>query len=339
MKIAIIGAGWYGCHLSISLLQKGHEVKIFEKEGHTISGASRYNQNRLHQGFHYPRDYETRRQSLEGFSWFVEHYGHLTKEIKHNVYGVADTQSLVDFETYKQVMTATGLIYNEAIVSKLEERFINVSGMINTTERLILNHQATKYFDDVLSKHLTLNTYIDLSNELVLGKLKNEYDYVIDCTWGTARKITGLDYYYEPCIYFYYRNRTDMDFAFTLMDGKFFSIYPYENDIFTLTSVANTPIGQTFNRNEIAGMFREADGYEYIKNKRKSFESEVLEYYPEFLNDFEYIEPVYSLKTKLVSGTDFRGCVVKSEDNLISVFSGKIDTLHIAENLIFEIIS
>ena len=28
----IVGAGWMGCHLAYSLIQKGHTVKIFEKK-------------------------------------------------------------------------------------------------------------------------------------------------------------------------------------------------------------------------------------------------------------------------------------------------------------------
>ena len=31
MKIAIVGAGWYGCHLGISLKNLGFDVIIYEK--------------------------------------------------------------------------------------------------------------------------------------------------------------------------------------------------------------------------------------------------------------------------------------------------------------------
>jgi len=81
LNIAIVGAGWYGCHLALSLLQAGHEVTLFEATDSTISGASRKNQNRLHLGFHYPRNYPTREQSRDGFEWFQEHYSHLVETI------------------------------------------------------------------------------------------------------------------------------------------------------------------------------------------------------------------------------------------------------------------
>jgi hypothetical protein len=338
MKIAIIGAGWYGCHLAISLIQKDYKVQIFERSASSISGASRYNQNRLHQGFHYPRDFETRKQSHEGFDWFIEHYSSLVESVPNNIYAIANKTSNLDFETYKQIMKASGLEFEDVSDDPSFSRFTSIQGLVSTTEKHILNHRASHYFDNILSNCIEFNHEIDLSNDEKVMQLKREYDYVIDCTWGTARKTPDLDYYYEPCIYFYYKKKTKEDFAFTLMDGNFFSIYPYDNDIFTVTSVANTPIGQTTERSEITTLFQQAKKANYVDNKRITFETEILYYYPQFLSDFEFVEPVYSLKSKIVSSSDFRGCIVKQEDNLISVFSGKIDTLHIAETEVMKII-
>ena len=58
-NFCIIGAGWYGCHIGLYLKDKGHNVKIFEKESRIFSGSSGFNQFRLHKGFHYPRSSET----------------------------------------------------------------------------------------------------------------------------------------------------------------------------------------------------------------------------------------------------------------------------------------
>ena len=67
MKIAIIGAGWFGCHLASELKNDGHSILLFEKEKDIFAGASGNNQNRLHLGYHYPRSYITREQSKKGF--------------------------------------------------------------------------------------------------------------------------------------------------------------------------------------------------------------------------------------------------------------------------------
>ena len=54
MKIAILGAGWFGCHIASKLKIK-NDVDLYEKKNQILSGTSSYNTNRLHHGFHYPR--------------------------------------------------------------------------------------------------------------------------------------------------------------------------------------------------------------------------------------------------------------------------------------------
>ena len=52
MRIAVIGTGWYGCHLSLFLQCKGVDVHLFEKNKEIFRGMSGFNSNRLHKGFH-----------------------------------------------------------------------------------------------------------------------------------------------------------------------------------------------------------------------------------------------------------------------------------------------
>ena len=60
-KIAIIGAGWFGCHIGSELKKKNLEISIFEKEDDIFKNGSGNNTNRLHLGFHYPRSKKTRK--------------------------------------------------------------------------------------------------------------------------------------------------------------------------------------------------------------------------------------------------------------------------------------
>ena len=50
MKIAIIGGGWTGCHLAISLSKKGHDVTILERNTDIFQGVSGNFGIRLHKG-------------------------------------------------------------------------------------------------------------------------------------------------------------------------------------------------------------------------------------------------------------------------------------------------
>ena len=54
MRIAIIGAGFFGTACAIRLSKK-HNVHLFEKKNTILCGASRANQQRFHLGYHYPR--------------------------------------------------------------------------------------------------------------------------------------------------------------------------------------------------------------------------------------------------------------------------------------------
>ena len=47
MKIAIIGAGFFGSTIALKLSKK-HAVHLFEKEKDILNGASRVNQFRFH---------------------------------------------------------------------------------------------------------------------------------------------------------------------------------------------------------------------------------------------------------------------------------------------------
>ena len=70
MKIAIIGAGWFGCHLASELKNDGHSILLFEKEKDIFAGASGNNQNRLHLGYHYPRSESTIVQTINSYNSF-----------------------------------------------------------------------------------------------------------------------------------------------------------------------------------------------------------------------------------------------------------------------------
>ena len=67
----IIGAGWMGCHLALTLMKQGHRLKLFEQKK-IFNGMSGANTNRLHMGYHYPRSFQTRMQSKFGYKEFIK---------------------------------------------------------------------------------------------------------------------------------------------------------------------------------------------------------------------------------------------------------------------------
>ncbi len=109
-SIAIVGSGWYGAHIGIKMLEKGYNVSIYEKNNKIFNGASSFNQNRLHLGFHYPRSFNTRKLCKEGYDKFIKEYGFCVHDIKNNIYLIAK-ESLVDYKTYLGIYNYEGINY------------------------------------------------------------------------------------------------------------------------------------------------------------------------------------------------------------------------------------
>lgn len=60
MFIAVIGAGWSGAHMALTLTKEGHKVVLLDKQNNIFSGTSGKFGIRLHRGPHYPRSKMTR---------------------------------------------------------------------------------------------------------------------------------------------------------------------------------------------------------------------------------------------------------------------------------------
>ena len=115
----IIGAGWMGCHLALTLIKQGHQVKLFEQKK-IFNGMSGSNTNRLHMGYHYPRSFQTRLQSKFGYQKFIKKYPTLNKKIKNNLIYIVKKHSLIDFQSYKDIMISSNLKIKETTYFKDE---------------------------------------------------------------------------------------------------------------------------------------------------------------------------------------------------------------------------
>ena len=90
-KIALVGAGWYGCHIALELSKAGHEVTIFEEKNDIFKGLSGEFGIRLHRGPHYPRSKQTRESCHRGFDEFIKTYPELVIKNSQAIYSLAST--------------------------------------------------------------------------------------------------------------------------------------------------------------------------------------------------------------------------------------------------------
>ena len=309
MKVCIIGGGWVGCHLT-NILKKRFNVRLFESS-HLFSGTSFYNQNRLHLGYHYCRSYNTRKLCQDTFNRFIADYGHMVDSVDNNIYAIPLNRSLLDYNSYCKIFE------DEDTHERVKLNILNnIEGYISVREKFIDPNKAKKYFTDVLAENLTIKS-ISLDD---IEKLKNEYDLVINCTNNSLDPIkTNHNTYNEVCHSLIYRKKKQLPFgALTLVDGKFFSIYPYDNNnLFTLTDVEITP------RLNLS-----------IEERRRLMEKKVLYYFNDFLDYFEYDSFFTSKKVKYVSESDSRVPLIDKNSNYIRAFTGKIQGIYLIQDYI-----
>ncbi len=321
-RIVIIGGGWYGCHIA-SLLKDKYTVTIIEKKDTLFNNSSYYNQNRLHLGFHYPRNYDTRHLCQKNYDRFTKKYEELIVYIDNNYY-VISKDSWIDYNTFVSIYTHEKFSF-ELIENEL---FSNIDGnIIKVSEHVIHSDKAKNYFLEELKqvdkKFNTRVTHYTKEKDIISVHTNHgiiECDLLLDCTYNQL-ELSKKGYIYEDTISLLFHKKQESDFtALTIMDGQFSSLYPrdIEKNIYTLTDVKYTPLQISSNYTDEYPVFCIEDiKYKMIQN---------LEiYYPTFEKDFEYAGYFLSKKTKLNSKCDSRNIsITEIEKNVISVNCGKI---------------
>jgi hypothetical protein len=322
MRIAIIGGGWVGCHLT-NKLKQNHNVVLFEKKNELFTETSFNNQNRLHLGFHYARSHKTRTLCKESFNKFNDEYGFLIKNVKKNLYCVPKNKSLIDFQTYLK-------IFNDYSFTIEENKLNTLEGCINTNEKYIDFELAKKYFNQELKNNI-IHKEITKKD---LKKLSSEYDLVINCTNNFLKTKKNKNHYYELTISFLYEKIKDEFFdSLTLVDGTLFSIYPYRNNLYTVTDVEVTPL-KKFNSIKTIENFKNELTPDYINKKRIKIEKKINLLYENFLNVFKYNSYYLSVKSKIKNDSDDRSPIIEFDDNIINTFTGKIQGIYMIEDFI-----
>jgi len=310
-KRCIIGAGWVGCHLA-KKFRENNDVVVYEKdEIFSKTSSSFLNQNRLHLGYHYARNYDTRNLCKTTFDIFSKEYGFLLDSLKTNIYSVPIDDSLVDFKTYLKIFEDFDT-HRITDIDFLE----NIEGSIFVDEKYINPKKAKKYFESLLINNIVYDEIVDSD----IGLLKDDYDLIINSTNNRFFPIIEKTFS-ENCTVFLYKRVKDIDFdAITLVDGNLFSLYPYENNLFTLTDVEYTPMQNIS-----------------IYEKRKKIEQKVVKYYPSFKNYFEYSGHFQSVKNKIENMSAFRSPIIRHKDKILSCFTGKIQGIYFIENFINQL--
>lgn len=342
----VIGCGIFGAEIAMKAKSHGLRVKIIEKKSDILLGASANNQNRLHLGFHYPRDSETGRQCIRGFEAFKDKYSESIQGDFLNAYFIAEEGSLTTSEDFTHFASSLGVpfrtlepgqfpvkvkgvdtsilcdevvydcsILRELVWENLQQagvevdlgvRACDISKMDNLFKIDCINH------DTIFSRVVVNATYADinaLSGQLHYAVDKNQYEY-------TAVAIVKLDI---PQV------------GITIMDGPFLTLLPYgKTGNFLLYCVDHSVIATKTDYAINPSWLEPRSSPFSVVDKQQYFEN-MINFCKQYIPSLEqavllgFLEgPRMVLPGK--DDTDERPSLIKNfNDKYFTVFSGKID--------------
>lgn len=324
MQVRVLGGGIYGCHLTLSLIEAGHDVELYEKEATLFAGASGACPGRLHRGPHYPRSKATRDACQAHYPLFMARYGHLTHGVPANVYAIAERDSLVDFGTYCEVLEQE--IETIRVERPGELGLRNVEGAIFCGERHIVPRLAREYFATALNGHAVFGA----------ENADDYYEWLIDATFG-ALGSESVDRY-EPCIMALMEGPVDR--AVTIMDGGFCSLYPWDetDGLSSLTSASLTPLSKTCRTYAEARAILDGLTKADIRSRYEAMVSQMASYWSG-IDDYRIVDCRLSIRAMPKSAADARLVDVRCVgERVIQVRAGKIDAVMQAERIVKDMI-
>src|SRR4030043_315123 len=111
-RVAVIGAGVFGCNVALGIANAGYDVVLLERLPDIIMGTSKNNTNRVHQGFHYPRDIQTAIECRDNYQRFEAEFRDALLVDYPNIYCIAENNSLTSKEEFIKFCDFLGLSYS-----------------------------------------------------------------------------------------------------------------------------------------------------------------------------------------------------------------------------------
>ncbi|MFC3909069.1 FAD-dependent oxidoreductase [Legionella dresdenensis] len=249
-KIAIIGGGWYGCHLALSLAKQGYEVTIFEKNSDIFSELSGNFGVRLHVGPHYPRSEETRKSCLHGQKEFEKTYPDLVVPHESSIYGLGTLDydkkpPKVGVEEFKKVCKEAPECKPVHLDPKkyhniqkdsthsVHEPSIQVGAGLRENMKKRLEEAGVKIVYNYQAKEIKRQGDKTIVNN---GETSQSFDNVINATSYQSLLPKDLPFdmniRYQVCTVLLYEDtqKAEKPFSFTLMDGWYPCLMPYVDD-------------------------------------------------------------------------------------------------------------
>ncbi len=346
----VVGAGFYGCQVAAYLKAKRgfDKVVVLEREAHPFARASRQNQARVHNGYHYPRSFTTAFRSRLNLPVFERHWPTAVRKDFRKIYAIAAGQSKVSARQFwrfceeigAEIARAPAEIHQLFDASRIEDVYQVREYAFDANELMRLS------LAELDSREIAVRCGIQVqcveridSGYRVVGKSAGEThawqaSYVFNCTYSGLTQIQGL-----KIATGLKHELTEMalidppsvlkGLGITVMDGAYFSMMPYPpRDAYTLSHVRYTPHfawQDDPQHNPYSELGR------HLESRFEHMVRDASRYLP-VLRQARYLDSLYEIKTILRKneGDDGRPILLERNQGMpgcYSILGGKIDNV------------
>ena len=326
-RIAVVGAGLFGCTAALELSAAGYQVDLLEKHHDIIQEASAINQYRVHRGYHYPRSDATVSECLNAIPLFMKSYGMaiMHHEVKESFYAIASKDSKVSAREYLDFLKRHDLEY------EIVESLPNTDLTVRVREDLfdpekIKNIIADRLFGSGVAVHCGAEA---------TDKILDKYDGAVIATYSRQNIFAqkSATYQFElvekPIFQLpeQYRGR-----SVVILDGPFLCIDPYSDTPYHVMGNVVHAIhhANTGEAPVIPPGYEDVLNNGVIKSPSMSKASKFLDAAKEFFPGIEqsaHIGSMFTVRTVLPyrDSDDARPTIVDwLAPNKVGIFAGKI---------------
>lgn len=361
----IVGGGFYGCSIAVHLAEKGWRVTLFEREPDLMTRASFVNQARLHNGYHYPRSFQTAIRSRANLPVFRDIYAAAVQENFRALYAISRSDSKVSAHHFQRFCQAVGIPLKPA---RKDDRALFAPQLVQAVYEVEEPTFDAKILRDGLISQITkLGVSLHMNaavaaveptgppgQELIVRTTDGdiaEADWVFNCTYAALNHIDGREAAQRPSlrhqiaeIALFEPPEPLVNLGVTLMDGAFFSLLPFPaRKLHSLTHVRYThhlawtegdamqDMRKPHNPLEILSEYLESGGGREGRSRVAWMIRDAQRYLPALANA-KIVDTLFDIKT-LVTKTqidDARPIYFHRDQEmpgLISILGGKIDNI------------
>lgn len=345
-SVAVIGCGIFGAMTALRLAEQGASVVVFERQATALMGASFNNQNRLHLGFHYPRDDETARQCIRGFQRFRDEFKDCLLDGFPNAYFIASEGSQTTPKDYLAFCQRVGLSHDLIDPATFSPRVQGVDlGLLcgevvydcGLLRRLVLKKLEAGGIEPRFSTAVTGVKRQDGGFVVeAAGQALQRFDAVVNCTYADVGRLTsGLGHAVPQRQYEYTMvpilawDRPPV--GITVMDGRFMTVLPFgQTGRFLLYHVSHTVVETSVGEQMPDGWLDPATAPSSRQDRVALFErmrAACMAFVPA-LASAQLVGFLEGPRVVLAhrDSTDARPSIIEQhEPGYLSVFTGKID--------------